>query len=112
MAESTFNAGPRAALDLRECSGMITLQDGDEPTIRIAAEGEHAPFVLREGDSFRVRMPGGTITLPAGLPVEVSVPPAGELRIEREARGGGGTGGKPVSPPPAAAEQERPGRGA
>src|SRR6266508_4072856 len=95
MTESTFSAGQRAVFDLQDSSGTITIKDGDSdgdgPTIRIAAEGEQTPFVLREGDTFRVRMPGGTVALPAGLPAEVSVPPAVQLRVERDAREGGAT---------------------
>jgi hypothetical protein len=95
-------------LDLRDSRGTITLKDGNDedgeaPTIRISAEGDQTPFVLKEGDTFRVRMPGGTIALPPGLPVEVSVPPQVQLRVERSARDGGETVIRPIQPEPVGA---------
>src|SRR5581483_2319967 len=59
-----------------------------------------SPFVTREDDTFRLRLPeGGTITLPTGLPVEVLVPPAVQLRLMRVMRAGGETTVRPVAAP-------------
>jgi gas vesicle protein len=99
MTESTFTAGERATLDLRDSTGNVTLQDHDagDATIRIAAETETPPFVLREGDTFRIRLPGGTVSVPPGLPVEAMVPPTVQLRLLRTAQSGGETVIKPVT---------------
>ncbi|MBI3971381.1 MAG: hypothetical protein HY332_08830 [Chloroflexi bacterium] len=98
MAEVTFPAGGRATLDLRDCTGTIVLKDWDEPAIRIVAEGEAQPFVPRDGDVFRVRLDGGgTITMPTGLPADVLVPAAVQLRLMRVTRAGGETVVRPVT---------------
>ncbi len=100
MTDLTFAAGQRATLDLRESAGMVALKDWDEPSIRVTVEGEAPPFVTREDDIFRLRLPaGGTITLPAGMPAEVLVPPAVQLRLMRVMRAGGETTVRPVVAP-------------
>lgn len=96
MTELTFNVGPRVTLDLRDSAGTIALKDWDEPTMRVTTEGA-SPFVLREGDSFRVKLDGGgAITLPAGLPADVLTPAAVHLRMMRVTRSGGETVVRPV----------------
>lgn len=97
MTETMFPAGERATLDLRDSSGTITLKDGEAGTIRIASEGQDAPFVLQEGETFRVRIAGGTVAVPAGLAVEAAVPPTVQLRVERDGREAD-TVVRPVSP--------------
>jgi len=100
MTDLTFAAGQRATLDLRESAGVVALKDWDEPSIRVTVEGAASPFVTREDDTFRLRLPeGGTITLPTGLPVEVLVPPAVQLRLMRVMRAGGETTVRPVAAP-------------
>ncbi len=96
-AELTFSAGQRAVLDLRDSSGTVALKDWDEPVIKIASEASPPPFVLQDGETFRIRMAGGTITLPSGLPAEVLLPPAVQLRSMRVTRAGGETVVRPVA---------------
>lgn len=84
MTELTFAAGERATVDLRESAGEVLIQDRDEAVIRVATTGPSAPFVLREQETFRVRLDdGGTISVPAGLHVEVMAPDAVRLRVLR-----------------------------
>ena len=113
-ADLTFEVGQRAVLDLRDSSGAIALKDWDEPTLRISAEGEPQPYVLQDGDTFRIRMGAGSVTLPTGLPTEALVPPAVNLRIMRVMRAGGETLVRPVTPGSAgeAPAQQRAGTGA
>jgi hypothetical protein len=97
MTELTFNVGPRVTLDLRDSAGTIALKDWDEATMRVTTEGT-SPLVLREGDSFRIKLDrDATITLPAGLPVEVLTPATVQLRLMRVTRGGGETVVRPVA---------------
>ena len=101
MADLTFTAGERATLDLRESAGDVALRDHQESAIRIATTAQRSPFVLREQDTFRIRLDeGGAITVPASLPVEVVVPPAVHLRLLRS---GGETVVRPLDPTPAGA---------
>jgi hypothetical protein len=94
MTELTFTTGTRADLDLRGSAGAVTIQDWDGATIKIASAGDAPPYVLRDGDTFRLRMPeGGTVSLPIGLPAEVVTVPAVQLRIQRA---GGDTGVRPA----------------
>src|SRR5438105_2224251 len=86
VTKTTFPAGERAAIDLRDSSGAVTLKDGEPGTIVITADGDGAPFVLQQGDTFRIRLAGGTIAVPAGLPVEVTVPATVQLRVDRDGR--------------------------
>ncbi|MGH2351697.1 MAG: hypothetical protein ACRDJN_08790, partial [Chloroflexota bacterium] len=96
MTELTFTAGERATLDLRDSRGDVVIQDGEGPTIRVASGDDRSPFVLRDQDTFRVRLDaGGSITLPATLPVEVVVPAVVRLRVTRT---GGETIVKPAEP--------------
>src|SRR5438874_1476706 len=88
MTEMTYPAGQRAIIDLRDSSGRITLKDGKATKITISSDDEGAPFVLQEGETLRIRVTGGTISVPFGLPVEAMVPAAVHLRIERDAREG------------------------
>lgn len=84
MTELTFSAGVRATLDLRDSRGDVRLLDGESGTIAVATGSDAAPFVLRDGDHFRIRLTGGgTIALPPELPVEVLVPQAVRLRLSR-----------------------------
>ncbi len=83
MAEPlVFSAGERATLDLRDSAGEVTIKDWDGATIKVEAPA--TPYVLREQDVFRMRLPeGGAISLPIGLPVEVAAPGAVRLRVTR-----------------------------
>jgi len=84
MTELTFTAGERVTLDLRESRGDVRLEDADGPTIVVRTASDGSPFVLRDGDTFRVRLDdGGTIAVPQDLPVEALVPPAVHLRLLR-----------------------------
>ena len=91
--ELTFTAGERATLDLRDSAGEVTIKDWDGATIKVAATA--TPFVLREQDTFRLRLAeGGVISLPIGLPAEVLTPTAVRLRVTRA---GGETEVRPVT---------------
>ena len=93
MTELTFTAGERATLDLRDSAGEVTIKDWDGATIKVEAAA--TPFVLREQDTFRLRLPdGGVVSLPIGLPVEALTPAAVRLRVTRA---GGETEVRPVS---------------
>ncbi|HET7767383.1 MAG TPA: hypothetical protein VFN74_01335 [Chloroflexota bacterium] len=93
MTELTFTAGERATLDLRDSAGEVTIKDWDGATIKVEAAA--TPFVLREQDTFRLRLPdGGVVSLPIGLPVEALTPAAVRLRVTRA---GGETEVWPVS---------------
>ena len=84
MTELTFTAGTRATLDLRGSVGEVSIMDWDGATIKLNVEAQTAPYVLREGDTFRIKLAqGGTISLPLGLPVEVTAPPAVRVRVQR-----------------------------
>lgn len=84
MTELTFTAGTRAVLDLRDSSGEVTVKDWDGATIQIVAAPESSPYVLRDGDTFRITLArGGAISLPIGLPAEVVTPFAVRLRVTR-----------------------------
>jgi hypothetical protein len=97
MANLTFEVGSRVTLDLQDSAGSVTIRDWDEPVMRVAAEGA-SPYVLRDQDTFRISLgAGGAITLPAGLPADVAVPAAVQLRVVRETRGGGETVVRPVA---------------
>src|SRR5688500_1332782 len=92
-SELTFTAGERATLDLRDSAGEVTIKDWDGATIKVEAAA--TPFVLREQDTFRLRLPvGGGVSLPIGLPVEALTPAAVRLRVTRA---GGETEVRPVS---------------
>src|SRR5512132_2561672 len=82
MTELVFTAGERATLDLRDSSGQVTIKDWDGATIKVEAPA--TPYVLREQDTFRMRLPeGAVVSLPIGLPAEVIAPPAVRLRVTR-----------------------------
>jgi hypothetical protein len=82
MTELVFTAGERATLDLRDSSGQVTIKDWDGATIKVEAPA--TPYVLREQDTFRMRLPeGGTISLPIGLPTEVLSPDSVRVRVTR-----------------------------
>jgi hypothetical protein len=84
MSESTFTAGERATLDLRDSAGDVTIKDWDGATVKIASAAEQPPFVLKEQDTFRIRLDsGGTISLPLGLPAEVVAPAAVRVKVMR-----------------------------
>lgn len=84
MTELTFTAGTRATIDLRGSEGTVVVQDWDGATIKIVAEGETPPYVLRDTDTFRVRLEaGGSISVPSGLLVEVVAPPSVHVRVQR-----------------------------
>src|SRR5688572_19600731 len=92
MSELVFTAGERATLDLRDSAGDVTVKDWDGPTIKV--ESPAAPYVLREQDTFRLRLPeGGVVSLPIGLPAEVLVPATVRVRVTRA---GGETDVRPV----------------
>lgn len=83
MTELTFTVGERATLDLRDSAGEVTIKDWDGATLKVEA-GAGSPYVLREGDTFRLKLPeGGTVSLPIGLPVEVTAPASIRLRVTR-----------------------------
>jgi hypothetical protein len=93
MSELVFTAGERATLDLRDSAGDVTVKDWDGPTIKVEAPA--TPYVLREQDTFRLRLPeGGVVSLPIGLPAEVLVPAAVRVRVTRA---GGETDVRPVT---------------
>ena len=93
MSELVFTAGERATLDLRDSAGDVTVKDWDGPTIKV--ESPATPYVLREQDKFRLRLPeGGVVSLPIGLPAEVLVPAAVRVRVTRA---GGETDVRPVA---------------
>ena len=93
MTELTFTAGERATLDLRDSAGEVTIKDWDGATLKVEAGA--TPFVLREQDTFRLRLSdGGSVSLPIGLPVEVLTPTAVRLRVTRA---GGETEVRPVT---------------
>ncbi len=109
MTELSFSAGERATLDLRDSRGDVRLQDADGQTITVATGDGQSPFVLRDGDTFRIRLPfGGTIRVPQAVMVEVFVPPAVHLRLQRSGetnvtpREGNTAAGGAASPPSAA----------
>ena len=82
MTELVFTAGERAILDLRDSAGSVTVKDWDGPTIKVEAPA--TPYVLREQDTFRLRLSeGGVISLPIGLPAEVLVPASVRVRVTR-----------------------------
>lgn len=82
MDELVFTAGERAVLDLRDSAGEVMIKDWDGPTIKVEARA--TPYVLREQDTFRLRLPeGGVISLPIGLPAEVLAPMAVRVRVTR-----------------------------
>lgn len=84
MTELTFTAGTRATLDLRDSAGEVSIKDWDGATIKLNVDAQTAPYVLREGDTFRIKLAqGGTISLPLGLPVEVLAPLAVRVRVQR-----------------------------
>ncbi|MDQ3701586.1 MAG: hypothetical protein M3442_11805 [Chloroflexota bacterium] len=86
MTELTFSAGERATLDLRDSQGDVRLQDADGTSIVVSTEDGQSPFVLRDGDTFRIRLlAGGKIGVPRELAVEVFVPSAVHLRLHRSA---------------------------
>jgi len=105
MTELTFTAGTRATLDLRDSVGEVSIKDWDGATIKLNVEAQTAPYVLREGDTFRIKLAqGGTISLPLGLPVEVMAPPAVRVRVQRaggetEVRSAPAAGGGATSTP-------------
>lgn len=95
MTDLTFTVGERVTLDLRDCRGDITLRDWDGATLKVTAEPESQPYVLREQDMFRIRLSaGGMVSLPIGLPAEVRVPDVVRLRVQRA---GGETDVRPVT---------------
>ena len=82
MTELVFTAGERVTLDLRDSTGQITIKDWDGATIKVEAPA--TPYVLREQDTFRMRLPeGGTISLPLGREAEVIAPERVRLRVTR-----------------------------
>jgi hypothetical protein len=84
MTELTFSAGQRVTLDLRDCRGDVRVEDGEAETVKVTGSGEAAPFVLRDGDTFRLRLDaGGAVAVPPEVPVEVIVPAAVRLRLAR-----------------------------
>jgi hypothetical protein len=84
MTELTFSAGQRVTLDLRDCRGDVRVEDGEAETVKVTTTGAAAPFVLRDGDTFRIRLEaGGTVAVPPEVPVEVIVPDAVRLRLAR-----------------------------
>jgi hypothetical protein len=84
MTELTFTAGARATLDLRDSAGEVVIKDWDGATLKIASAAETPPFVLKDQDTFRIRLDGGgTISLPLGLPAEVVAPAAVQLKVTR-----------------------------
>lgn len=86
MTELTFSAGERATLDLRDSQGDVRLQDADGGSIAVSTEDGQSPFVLRDGDTFRIRLLAGeNIGVPRELAVEVFVPSAVHLRLQRSA---------------------------
>ena len=84
MTELTFSAGQRVTLDLRDCRGDVRVEDGEAETVKVTTSSEAAPFVLRDGDTFRLRLDaGGAVAVPPEVPVEVVVPAAVRLRLAR-----------------------------
>ena len=84
MTELTFTAGARATLDLRDSTGEVEIKDWDGATIKIASATETPPFVLKDQDTFRIRLDGGgAVSLPLGLPAEVVAPAAVQLKVTR-----------------------------
>ena len=113
MTELSFAAGQRATLDLRDSTGEVAVKDWDEPTIRVASTSETSPFVLRDEDTFRIRLEqGGAITVPVGVPVEALVPSAVQLRVMRVTRSGGETVVRHVPAPAESASIPRAAEGA
>ena len=104
MTELVFTAGERAILDLRDSAGDVTVKDWDGPTIKVEAPA--TPYVLREQDTFRLRLSeGGVISLPIGLPAEVLAPGAVRVRVTRA---GGETEVRAASPGGSASGAGRP----
>jgi hypothetical protein len=94
-SELTFTTGERVVLDLRDSRGDVAVKDWDGATLKITTDSGGAPYVLRDGDTFRVTLSaGGTIALPIGLPAVVRCPEAVDLRVMRA---GGETVVKPVA---------------
>ena len=84
MTELTFSAGQRVTLDLRDCRGDVRVEDGDPETVKVTTADAAAPFVLRDGDTFRIRLgAGGAVAVPPEVPLEVIVPAAVRLRLAR-----------------------------
>ena len=84
QTELTFSAGERATLDLRDSEGDVRIEDGEPETVRISSSGERSPFVLREGDTFRIRLAGGgRIAVAPDTTIKVIVPAAVRLRLTR-----------------------------
>ncbi|HEX2513222.1 MAG TPA: hypothetical protein VH257_00860 [Chloroflexota bacterium] len=84
QTELTFSAGERATLDLRDSEGDVRIEDGEPETVRISSSGGRSPFVLREGDTFRIRLAGGgRIAVAPDTTIKVIVPAAVRLRLTR-----------------------------